>query len=72
MTASERNYCSDYSVESFGRIACCCIVELGVDAGASLHPSNFYGLEVVPLILSHLTGGGVRFEIENLTLLGSV
>lgn len=70
--ASERNYCSDRSVESFGRIACCCVVELGVDAGASLHLSNFafYGFEVVHLVLPHLTGSGVRFEIENLTFVG--
>lgn len=68
--AFERNYCSDQSVESFGRIACCCVVELGVDAGASLHPPNFAfnGLEVVHLILPHLTGSWVRFEIENLSV----
>lgn len=56
--ASEGNYCSDYPVESFGRIACYCIVELGVDAGASLHQSNFaFFMALKSFISSHRKRG---------------
>lgn len=51
MICSERNYCSDQSAESFGKIACCCITKLGVDAGAS---PNLALLASTLLISSHL------------------